>query len=206
MEKIDFKKSMKALYQPPAGRFVLVDIPRMQFLMVDGKGDPNTAPAYRKAVEWLYSVSYAVKFASKKGDGRDYVVAPLEGLWWADDMATFLTREKDAWWWTMMIMQPEWITQVMVDAAIENAVDKLGGRPESLRFKDYAEGLSVQTLHVGSYDDEGPVLQRLHEEFLPQNGLTETGHHHEIYLSDPRKVAPEKLKTVLRQPVRRVGG
>lgn len=204
MDKIDFKKTLKALYQPPAGRFSLVEVPRLAFVMVDGTGDPNVAPAYASAVQWLYSVSYGLKFVSKKELARDYAVPPLEGLWWADDMNSFLTRDKSAWSWTMMIMQPGWITPDMFRAAVEKAGKKLGASPASLRLEEYEEGLSVQILHVGSYDDEGPVLRRLHEEFLPENALTETGHHHEIYLSDPRKVAPEKLKTVLRQPVRRV--
>lgn len=203
MEKVDFKKTMKALWQPPAGRFAIVDVPRMQFLMVDGKGDPNTSPEYARAVEWLYSVSYPVKFMSKKELSRDYTVAPLEGLWWADDITTFLTRDKAAWSWTMMIMQPDWITADMVARAIDKAGGKLGAVPESLRLETFEEGLSVQTMHVGSYDDEGPVIRRLHEEFLPENGLVETGYHHEIYISDPRKTPPEKLKTVLRQPVRK---
>jgi hypothetical protein len=204
MEKIDFKKSMKALWQPPADRFSIIEVPRMRFAMVDGKGDPNVAQDYRNAVQWLYSVSYALKFMSKRELARDYAVPPLEGLWWADDMSTFLSRDKAAWSWTMMIMQPDWITQEMFAAAVDKAGGKLGKPPATLRLEDYEEGLSVQIMHVGSYDDEGPVLRRLHEEFLPENGLTETGHHHEIYLSDPRKVPPEKLKTVLRQPVGRV--
>lgn len=203
MEKIDFRKTMKALWQPPAGRFVLVEVPRMQFAMIDGKGDPNTAPEYASAVQWLYSVSYGLKFMSKKEPGRDYAVPPLEGLWWADDMTTFVSRDKAAWSWTMMIMQPDWITPVMFEAAAVKAGGKLGERPASLRLEPFDEGLSVQTLHIGSYDDEGPTIRRLHEEFLPQNGLVENGHHHEIYLSDPRKTPPEKLKTVIRQPVRR---
>lgn len=204
MDKLDFKKSMKALFSPPAGKFSLVEVPRLQFLMADGKGDPNVSPDYRRAVEWLFSASYALKFMSKKELARDYVVPPLEGLWWADDMAAFHTRDKAAWSWTMMVMQPEWITQEMFGRAAGKAAGKLGARPESLRLEWYEEGLSVQTLHVGSYDDEGLVLRRLHEEFLPANGLGPTGRHHEIYLSDPRKVAPDKLKTILRQPVRRM--
>lgn len=175
----------------------------MRFAMVDGRGDPNVSPDYQKAVQWLYSVSYGLKFMSKKEPGRDYAVPPLEGLWWAEDMGTFLSRDKAAWSWTMMIMQPDWITQEMFSAAIEKAGKKLGEVPPSLRLAPYDEGLSVQIMHIGPYDDEGPVIARLHGEFLPQNGLVETGHHHEIYLSDPRKTAPEKLKTVLRQPVRR---
>ena len=204
MAKFEWKKDLKRLYQPPAGEFSEITVPAMNFLMVDGEGDPNTAPAYKSAVEWLYSVSYPLKFASKKELDRDYTVFPLEGLWWADDMTTFLTREKSAWKWTMMIAQPDWITRAMVDAAIAKAALKLGPSPSSLRFERYDEGLCVQIMHVGSYDAEGPVLARLHNEYLPQHGLKETGRHHEIYLGDPRKSAPEKLKTVLRQPVRRI--
>ncbi|MFN4273878.1 MAG: GyrI-like domain-containing protein [Aliihoeflea sp.] len=204
MEKIDFKKTMKALYQPPADRFSIVEVPSMQFAMVDGRGDPNVSPDYQNAVQWLYSVSYGLKFVSKQEFGRDYTVPPLEGLWWAEDMGTFLTRDKAAWSWIMMIMQPDWITPEMFSAAIEKAGKKLGEVPPSLRLETYDEGLSVQIMHIGPYDDEGPVISRLHEQFLPQNGLVETGHHHEIYLSDPRKTAAEKLKTVLRQPVRRI--
>ena len=206
MQKIDFKKTMKAFWQPPADRFSIVEVPAMQFAMVDGKGDPNLSDVYQNAVQWLYSVSYGLKFMSKKELARDYPVPPLEGLWWADDMDTFLTRDKAAWSWTMMIMQPDWITPEMFSAAVEKAGGKLGEPPASLRLEPYEEGLSVQIMHVGPYDAEGPTIARLHREFLPENGLTETGHHHEIYLSDPRKTAPEKLKTVLRQPVRRVQG
>ena len=205
MTKLDLRKTMNTLYAPSAKDFSLVQVPPLHYLMIDGHGDPNTAPAYMSAVEWLYSVSYPVKFMSKKDLGRDYAVMPLEGLWWADDMNAFITRDKSAWSWTMMILQPDWITKVMIDAAIEKASAKLGAPPPSLRLETLDEGLCVQILHIGPYDAEGPVLARLHGEFLPQNGLTETGHHHEIYLSDPRKSAPEKLKTVLRQPVRRLG-
>lgn len=176
----------------------------MQFAMVDGRGDPNTSPAYARAIEWLYSLSYPLKFMSKNELARDYAVMPLEGLWWADDMESFIKRDKKTWCWTMMVMQPDWITQEMFAAAVDKARAKLGEPPESLRLETYAEGLSVQTLHVGSYDEGGAVLQRLHAEFVPENGLAETGRHHEIYLSDPRRTVPEKLKTILRQPVRRL--
>lgn len=204
MEKIDFRKTMKALYQPPAGRFVEVEVPPMRFLMVDGKGDPNTAKAYAEAVEALYSVSYTLKFMVKKELSQDYSVPPLEGLWWAEDMNTFLSREKDKWSWTMMIMVPDFVPEGMVAKAIAAAGAKkaLPALP-LVRHETYAEGLSVQTMHIGSYDEEGPTLAKLHNEYLPANGLVETGHHHEIYLGDPRRTAPEKLKTVLRQPVRR---
>jgi len=204
MEKIDFKKTMKALFQPPAGKFSLVEVPRMRFLKVDGKGDPNTAPDYARAVEWLYSVSYPVKFASKKDLGKDYTVPPLEGLWWAEDMSAFVAGDRSNWLWTMMIMQPDWITQEMIDAGIAKAAGKLGDPPASLRLEDYDEGLSVQIMHIGPYSAEAPTIARMHDEFIPQNGLAPTGRHHEIYLGDPRKTAPEKLKTVLRQPVKRL--
>jgi len=204
MEKIDFKKTMKALWPPPAGRFTVVEVPRMQFLKIDGKGDPNKAPQYQHALQWLYSVSYPVKFASKKELGRDYTVPPLEGLWWAEDMTAFVAGDRANWQWTMMIMQPDWITPAMIEAGIEKARVKLGDPPASLRLEDYEEGLSVQIMHIGPYSAEAPTIARMHEEFMPENGLKPNGHHHEIYLSDPRKVAPEKMKTVLRQPVKKV--
>lgn len=204
MEKTDFKKTLKHLYRPSAKDFALVEVPAMRFVMVDGFGNPNTAPAYKRAVEWLYSVSYALKFASKKQLERDYGVLPLEGLWWAEDMNAFTAGDKDKWSWTAMIMQPDWITDAMFAAAADKARGKLGEPPESLRLETYDEGLSVQIMHIGPYDAEGPTIARLHQQFIPQNGLTENGHHHEIYLSDPRRVAPEKLKTIIRQPVKRV--
>jgi hypothetical protein len=204
--KIDFKKEWKHLYRPSAKEFVVVDVPPMQFLMIDGHGDPNTAPEYQEAIEALYGVAFKAKFLSKKGLGEDYVVPPLEGLWWAEDMEAFTTqRDKSAWDWTMMIMQPEWITVEMF-AEARHQVDKAKGLPglPKLRLEAYHEGLSAQILHIGSYDDEGPTLHQLHYEFIPQNGYEMAGKHHEIYLSDARRVAPEKLQTVLRQPVRRV--
>jgi hypothetical protein len=201
MSKVDFKKTLQQFYVP-LKKFVTVDVPEMQFVMVDGHGDPNTAQEYKDAVESLYSVAYKMKFISKKTLEKDYVVPPLEGLWWAEDMATFHTREKSQWDWTMMIMTPEWISVEIFDEAVKK-VRKAKG-PTSLdqvRLEHYHEGLSVQIMHIGSYDDEGPVLAQMHNDFIPNNGFVENGKHHEIYLSDPRRVAPEKLKTVLRQPV-----
>lgn len=203
MEKTDFKKMMKALYAPTTKDFVLVEVPKMQFVKVDGQGDPNKAEEYQKGLNWIYSVSYALKFASKADLGRDYAVMPLEALWWAEDTDDFVARNKDSWRWTQMIMTPDFITREMFDTAVENTRKKLGEQPASLRFEPFDEGLSAQILHVGSYDDEAPTIKRLHEEFIPQRGLTENGLHHEIYLSDPRKTEPAKLKTILRHPVRR---
>ena len=205
MSKVDFKKEMKHLYRPSAKEFALVDVPPMNFLMIDGHGDPNTAQEYADAVEALYAVAYKLKFMSKKEKGLDYVVPPLEGLWWAEDMETFSTkRDKSTWDWTMMIMQPAWITPEMFVEAIQQ-VEKAKGLPAlpGLRLETYHEGLAVQILHLGSYDDEGPTLHRMHQTFIPQSGYEMAGKHHEIYLSDPRKVAPEKLKTVLRQSIRK---
>lgn len=204
MEKLDLKKQHKALYNPPKGRFDIIDVPPLQYVRLDGAGDPNTAEAYQTGVAWLYSVSYAIKFAAKAELARDYVVGPMEALWWADDMSTFVTRKKSDWRWTIMILQPDFVTAALFGKAVGKAGKKLGAPPPSLRLDSYHEGPSVQTLHIGSYDDEAPTLARLHRDFLPANGLTETGLHHEIYLSDPRKVPAEKLKTILRQPVRRV--
>jgi DNA-binding PadR family transcriptional regulator len=205
MEKIDFKKNLKQLYNPPADAFVAIEVPEMQFVKVDGEGDPNTSPVYRSAVEWLYGVSYAMKFAAKAALGKDYVVPPLEGLWWADDPQSFITRGKDRWSWIMMIMVPDFITRDMFNGAVAKTGKKLGQAPQSLRLEPYAEGLSLQTLHSGSYDAEGPVLARLRDEVMPKMGMAFNGLHHEIYLSDPRKTEPGKLKTILRQPVKRNG-
>jgi hypothetical protein len=202
MEKIDFRKALRPLYNPPAGEFASVEVPQMQFVKVDGEGDPNTAPAYRAAVEWLYGVSYAMKFAAKAALGTDYVVPPLEGLWWADDSRSFITREKDKWRWTMMIMVPDFVTRDIFEKAVAKTGGKRGLPPHSLRLEPYGEGLSLQTLHVGSYDEEGPILARLHGEVMPNKGMAFNGPHHEIYLSDPRKTDSAKLKTILRQPVK----
>jgi len=194
--KYDIKKALPALYAPKPGGFHVVDVPELAFLMVDGHGDPNVSPAYADAVAALYTLSYTVRAIAKAELGRVHTVGPLEGLWSADDPAVFAAREKSAWDWTMMISQPAWITPDIVEAAVR-------AKPvDGVRFASYAEGRSVQVLHVGSYDDEAPVLAALHGEYLPEHGFTFNGRHHEVYLSDPRRTAPEKLRTILRQPVR----
>ena len=204
MSKIDFKKEYKTLFAPPK-KFVVVDVPEMQFLMVDGHGDPNVAPAYQAALEALYGVAYKLKFISKKQSGKDYVVPPLEGLWWAEDMASFSNaRDKSQWDWTMMIMTPEWITlEMFADAVEQVGKGKKSAALDGIRLESYHEGLAVQIMHIGSYDEEGPTLLEMHTRFIPENGFIENGKHHEIYLSDPRRVAPDSLKTILRQPVRK---
>jgi len=217
MTKIDFKKELKELYRPTKKDFQVVEVPPMQYLMIDGKGDPNSAQEYQEAIEALYAVAYKIKFMSKKTLERDYVVPPLEGLWGSPEMIfsltgiteekewleKFKTSDRDSWQWTMMIMQPEWITITMFEEALE--LVRKGKNPvalEKIRLERYEEGLCVQILHLGPYAEEGPILAKLHTEFLPKEGYLEAGKHHEIYLSDPRKTAPEKLKTVLRQPVK----
>lgn len=200
--KIDFKKEL-ATYTAPRGRFEVVTVPAMQFLMIDGHGDPNTSQAYRDAVTTIFPVAYKLKFLSKNELGRDHTVMPLEGLWWAEDMDSFTrARDKSRWSWTLMIMVPDWIMREHFDAA-RQTVERKGSGPalDALRLELFAEGLSVQTLHVGPYDEEGPVLAALHDEFLPAHSLRMTGKHHEVYLGDPRRASPDKLKTILRQPV-----
>ncbi|WP_062466723.1 GyrI-like domain-containing protein [Demequina maris] len=201
-DKVDLKKTLDA-YAAKRGELRVLDIPPTRYLMVDGHGDPNASPAFAQAIEALYPVAYKAKFASKKELGRDYVVPPLEGLWTADDPASFTTRrDKSAWDWTLMIMTPDWVDDALVEFAIAAAGAKdAPTRLDDVRLETLAEGRCVQTLHVGSFDDEGPVLARIHDEFIPANGLRMTGRHHEIYLSDFRKVAPERLRTILRQPV-----
>ena len=205
MEKIDFKKTMKPLFAPSPKDFSVVDVPPLQFLMIDGKGRPDaeSRTEYAQALAALYPVAYKLKFLSKKQLGRDYVVPPLQALWWADDMSVFVTGDKDAWQWTVMIMQPDWIATEHMEEVLP-IVEASGPQPalEKLRLETYHEGKAVQIMHIGPYSEEGPTLKRLHEEFLPASGLVESGHHHEIYLGDPRKTAPARLKTILRQPVR----
>lgn len=201
-DKVDFKKTLDA-YRAQRGRFRIVDVPDMQYLKIDGSGDPNTSPAFAEAVGALYPVAYTLKFASKRDLGRDYVVPPLEGLWWAEDMDVFTTaRDKSRWDWTIMLMVPDWIDRAMFVMAAERAEAKdPPARLDDVRLETLSEGRCVQTLHVGSFDDEAEVLSRLHQEFIPENGLRMTGKHHEIYLSDFRRIPPDKQRTILRQPV-----
>lgn len=202
--KVDLKRTLDS-YRARAGEFRVVEVPPSRYLMVDGHGDPNTAASYADALAALFPVAYALKFASKGELGRDYVVPPLEALWWADDMDAFTTRrDKASWQWTVMSLVPDWIPEGLFDSAVERVVAK--GAPASLdrlRQELLVEATCVQTLHVGSYDDEAPVLERMHREVIPDAGFVMTGRHHEIYLSDPRRVPPSRLRTILRQPVRR---
>ncbi len=205
MDTYDIKKALPALYAPKPGDFHVVEVPELTFLMVDGHGDPNVTTAYTDAVEALFTLSYAVRAVAKKDLGRVHTVGPLEGLWSADDPTTFVTRDKGAWDWTMMISQPAWISADVVEEARRTMQEKARRKPlpalDRVRPDSLAEGTSVQILHIGSYDAEGPVLARLHDDYLPQHGLTFNGRHHEIYLSGPRRTDAARLRTVLRQPV-----
>jgi hypothetical protein len=203
MPPYDPKREFKEFYAPKNTGWALVDVPEQQFIAIDGSGNPNTATEYTQAVEALYTVAYTIKFATKRADGRDFVVAPLEGLWWADDLEAFTTRAKDSWRWTMLVNQPAWITETAVEEAKTVALAKkklpaIAG----VRYQTLNEGRCAQVLHVGSYDDEAPILAHLHHEYLAAHELEPVGQHHEIYLGDPRKTEPAKLKTILRQPVR----
>jgi hypothetical protein len=186
MEKIDLKKTLKHLYQPSAKEIALVDVPEMNFLMVDGEGDPNTSKSFSDAIEALYPVSYTLKFMVKKGEmGIDYGVMPLEALWWADDLSAFTLGKKDEWKWTVMVMQPDFITREMVNEALAEVARKKN--PVSLP-------------HIGHFTTEGPTIEKVHQ-FIADNGSHQVGKHHEIYLSDLRRTAPEKWKTIVRQPM-----
>ena len=201
MTKYDIRKGRKDLYSGKRDEIVLLDVPPQTYFAIDGAGNPNIVPAYAEAVQALYASVYTLKFASKAG-GQDFVVPPLEGLWWAEDWSAFTGRRKDEWSWTMLIAIPPLVTGG-AEAAIAAAREKKGlAALDRVRVQTIEEGRCAQVLHIGSYDDEAPLLARLHGEFLPQHHLAERGKHHEVYLSDPRRTAPEKLKTILRQPVR----
>ena len=202
MKKIDYKKELKYLYGPSAKKIEFIDVPTMNFLMIDGQGNPNTSQEYKNAVEALYAVSYAVKFLIKKGVLQtDYGVMPLEGLWWVDDMSTFDINNKDDWKWTAMIMQPKIVTKEYIETALEQVRNKknLEAIPK-IKFKPFREGKSAQTLHIGPFADEGPTIERIHQ-FITESNFSLRGKHHEIYLSDIRKAKPENWKTIIRQPV-----
>ena len=201
MMKIDFKKELKHLYKPSPKKVDTVEVPAMNFLMIDGKGNPNIAQEYKDAVEALFQLSYALKFMIKKGDlAIDYGVMPLEGLWWTEDMTQFSAERKDDWLCTMMIMQPDFVTKEMVEKASEKVRKKKNPPALSkVRFESFEEGKAAQIMHIGPFSEEGPTIQKVHDFIEKQSGKL-MGKHHEIYLSDIRRAAPEKWKTIIRQP------
>ncbi|MBD3177247.1 MAG: hypothetical protein GF320_18905 [Armatimonadia bacterium] len=204
MAKIDLKREMKDLYSAPKGECTLIEVPELQYLMIDGKGNPNEALSFQEAVAALYGLAFTIKMSLKRREPRrDWVVPPLQGLWWSDDMEAFVLDAKDDWYWTLMVLQPDFVTQSDVEEFREVLCGKKNPpRLDEVRFETYEEGLVAQTLHVGPYSEEAPTVRMLHA-FIDGQGLEKTGCHHEIYLGDPRRTAPDRLKTILRQPVSR---
>ncbi|MBE6024299.1 MAG: transcriptional regulator [Cellulosilyticum sp.] len=212
MEKVDYKKKDKALYGPKTTP-MLVEVPKMNFLMIDGKGNPNTSKMYKEACEILYGLSYAIKMSPKSHihfEGYfDYVVPPLEGLWWLEEDMEEVdysqTQVKDNFCWTSIMRQPEFVNDEVFNKAKEILSKK---KPEldlsGVRLVQWEEGLCAQIMHIGSYNDEPATIQKL-QKFISKEGyqeeLSNTRRHHEIYLGDPRKIAPDKLKTVIRHPI-----
>jgi hypothetical protein len=201
--KLDLKREMRYLYRPSSAAVAQVEVPTMRFLMVDGTGDPNKSPEYGDAVEALFALSFTLKFAVKRGvSAIDYVVMPLEGLWWADDMSSFTEADRSAWKWTMMIAQPDFVTAEMVGSATVDVAEKKNPAALSkVRFEVFSEGAAAQILHVGPFSTEGPTIQKVHD-FIEASGAKRYGKHHEIYLSDIRRTDSAKWKTVVRQPMR----
>lgn len=202
MQRRDWRKELKHLYRPSTREVACVDVPPMNYLMVDGRGDPNIAQEYAEAVEALFAVAYAIKFAVKKGAlAIDYGVMPLEGLWWTEDMSKFSVDAKADWRWTMMIAQPQFVTGEMAQAAIAAVRERKNPAAiPKVRFEEFAEGRCAQVMHIGPFSAEGPAIARVHA-FIEAGGGRLRGKHHEIYLSDIRRAAPEKWKTIIRQPM-----
>ena len=202
VDKIDYKKEFKHFYKPSPKKVDIVEVPEWNYLMIDGEGNPNTSQSFQDAIDVLYPLSYTLKFMIKKGAvGIDYGVLPLEGLWWADDMSSFSIDDKDVWKWTLMIMQPELVTEELVQKAIEKVRTKKN--PVSLplvRFESFKEGKVAQIMHIGPFSEEGPTVEKVHS-FIEESGSQRMGKHHEVYLSDIRRAAPEKWKTIIRQPM-----
>jgi hypothetical protein len=199
MDKLDYKKEMKEFYFPSIKKFSIVDVPMMKFIMTDGYGDPNKSPLFRDAMKTLYGISFTIKFMLKREKSRDYVTPPLEGLWWIDDMNEFSIRDKDRWKWTLMIRQPEWVGKEHFEKALSEITDKKGTKASVPRLENFQEGPSAQIMYIGPYDAEQETIKNLHL-FIKENGHSLRGRHHEIYMSDPRKTDPLKLKTIIRQP------
>lgn len=201
MTKIDIKKELGKFYNPGAKDVTLTDIPKMNFIMVDGQGAPESEQ-FQQSVEALYSIAYAIKMAKKKTDGTDYAVLPLEGLWWAADMSAFDPQKSDRskWQWTLMIMQPDFVTAADFAGARQASMKKKANPDISeVRFESFKEGKSAQIMHIGPFSAEGENVRRIHDR-IAEIGGTLSGKHHEVYLSDFRRVSPDKMRTVLRQP------
>lgn len=206
MDKIDLKKELKEYYWNSTKEIRIVNVPPMNFLMVDGKGDPNISEEFKDAIQSLYSLAYTIKFTLKKGSEIDYGVMPLEGLFWTDDTKKFSPDNKKIWKWTIMIMQPKFVTKKIFNNCLEEVKKRKNFQGLSkIRFEKYSEGLSAQIMYIGPYSDEGPTIIKVHD-FVKEKGYELKGKHHEIYLGDPRRTKPEKLKTIIRQPIAKKGG
>ena len=204
MEKLDLKKLYKTLYNPSAKEFTILEIPPLKYLMVDGHGDPNTAPAYAQAIQTLYGLAYTIKFHVKKTLEKDFTVMGLEGLWWVPDMSHFSTSRKDDWDWTAIMLMPDFVDQEIFAEAKRQLIAKgKGPLAEIARLEAYEEGTCVQVMYFGLYANEGPTIAKMHAHAI-ENGYRLDGKHHEIYMNDARRVAPDKLKTIIRQPIRKV--
>jgi hypothetical protein len=205
--KIDYTKTLGSLYQQPKKEISILEVPAMNFLTIRGRGDPNGSAEYSQAVGALYSLAYALKFAIKKGpQAIDYAVLPLEGLWWAEDMRRFNLEDRSEWLWQMMIMQAEYVTQELFTRIVEEVHRKKNPpKLDEVRFERFEEGLCAQVFHAGPYGEaERPTTDRLHA-FISAQGYEKTGKHHEIYFNSPLRSAPDKLKTIIRQPIRKAG-
>jgi hypothetical protein len=198
----DPKAQLRRLYLPATDDFDLVDVPDMQFVMIDGEGDPD-GEGYGHALKWLFAAVYPIKRIAKERMGTDFAEPPLECLWWADDMADLNAGNRRMLKWRLMIVTADWMTRDMLAQAVASASERLGEIPTSLRLERFDEGRCVQIMYVGDYRKEGAAIaRRLHSEFLPRHNLQAVGLHHEIYLNDVSRIAPEKWRTVVRQPVR----
>ena len=200
MASVDLKKTYREDYT--AGDVpTVVDVPPRPYLMIDGSGDPNTGQAYADAVATLYPLAYGLRKAIKETTGDAYTVMPLEGLWWVDDMTAFTIEDKSDWQWTSMICLPPLVNAAMAAEVIPAVTSKKELASGHLaRVEEYGDGVSAQILHRGPYADEAPTIDRLHR-FISDGGYRLSGKHHEIYLTDPRKSAPDKNRTIIRQPV-----
>ncbi|MCX5684725.1 MAG: GyrI-like domain-containing protein [Planctomycetota bacterium] len=207
MEKLDLRKKLASLYKASAQEQALVEVPALDYLMVDGRGDPESSPAFQQAIEALYGISYTLKFGLKEREGMDWRVMGMEGLWWAagkDPGEAFRSGDKARWQWTLLIAQPDFVTRAFVEEArTELLAHRKMPAAKLVRLERLDEGLSAQILHVGPYAEVRPTIDLMHA-FIQEKGYEFAGKHHEIYLSDPRRTKPERLKTILRQPVKKV--
>jgi hypothetical protein len=205
MSKLDLKKELKEFYRASAKQANIIDVPEGKFVTIVGRGAPG-GPAYYAALNALYSITYAIKFRCK-AEGKDFTVMTLEGLWWWDDPS--ITDLDDAppreeWNWKSMIRIPDFVTENIVEDAKKIVKEKKGIKEaDKIKFEAFYEGVSAQIMHIGPYSEEGPTAKRLHN-FIGESGYRMRGLHHEIYVSDPRRVSPERLKTILRQPIEKV--